>query len=233
MANFHTHLVVAAIAGTAASSWLWGHRVIGPADAVGLTLVATLGGLLPDLDADNSVPTRWLWTSAGICSGLTFAASGPNDLSPLGLGLGAFCTYLIVRHFVCAIVMRWTRHRGVFHSVPSAAFCALAMLWLVAEPLAQSKALALLMALFLCGGFLVHLALDEIYSVDLTNARIKRSFGSALKLFDAESPWCTLMLYAALLFAFWYCTAHQLWPRDWTRELVRAHHRGVLTLWKL
>ncbi|MGF1805972.1 hypothetical protein L4C31_12055, partial [Aliivibrio sifiae] len=30
----------------------------------------------------------------------------------------------------------------------------------------------------------IHLLLDEIYSVDLANVRIKRSFGSALKLTD-------------------------------------------------
>ncbi len=36
-------------------------------------------------------------------------------------------------------------------------------------------------------GYIVHLVLDEIYSVDLKNRKIKKSFGTALKLFKVDS----------------------------------------------
>ena len=43
------------------------------------------------------------------------------------------------------------------------------------------------MGLFVLIGFIIHLVLDEIYSVDVEGAVIKKSFGTALKLFDYHS----------------------------------------------
>ncbi|MFP3830603.1 hypothetical protein, partial [Pseudomonas sp. SIMBA_021] len=43
----------------------------------------------------------------------------------------------------------------------------------------------------LLGGF-IHLLLDEIYSVDLSNVEIKRSFGSALKVAEFDNKLITL-----------------------------------------
>ena len=40
---------------------------------------------------------------------------------------------------------------------------------------------------FLFIGYLTHLILDEIYSVDVLGNRIKRSFGTAFKLFDRRN----------------------------------------------
>jgi hypothetical protein len=37
-------------------------------------------------------------------------------------------------------------------------------------------------------GFLTHLVLDEIYSVDVMDVHIKKSFGTALKLVDTRNP---------------------------------------------
>ena len=53
--------------------------------------------------------------------------------------------------------------------------------------LGQPAAQAWLTGLFLFIGFLIHLALDEIYSVDVEGRTIKKSFGTALKLFDTHS----------------------------------------------
>jgi hypothetical protein len=46
---------------------------------------------------------------------------------------------------------------------------------------------AWLNGLFIALGFVVHLLLDELFSVDLSNARMKSSFGTALKLFSHGS----------------------------------------------
>ena len=46
---------------------------------------------------------------------------------------------------------------------------------------------AWLTGLFVLIGFIIHLVLDEIYSVDVEGAVIKKSFGTALKLFDYHS----------------------------------------------
>ena len=35
-------------------------------------------------------------------------------------------------------------------------------------------------------GYMVHLVLDEIYSVDVLGTRVKRSFGTAVKFYDGR-----------------------------------------------
>lgn len=42
-------------------------------------------------------------------------------------------------------------------------------------------------------GGLIHLLLDEIYSVDLSNISIKRSFGTALKIAEFKNKTITLL----------------------------------------
>ncbi|HZQ38173.1 MAG TPA: metal-dependent hydrolase, partial [Dehalococcoidia bacterium] len=50
----------------------------------------------------------------------------------------------------------------------------------------RDEGVAWLAAGFMGAGFLTHLILDEIYSVDVMDTRIKSSFGTALKLVDAK-----------------------------------------------
>ena len=52
--------------------------------------------------------------------------------------------------------------------------------------------------LFVLLGYIIHLILDEIYAVDFTGAHLKRSFGSALKLFESRSPSASLLMAGAL-----------------------------------
>jgi hypothetical protein len=49
------------------------------------------------------------------------------------------------------------------------------------------------------GGYLVHLGLDELYSVDVHNRRLKKSWGTALKLYDYHHPRNSAIMAAAVL----------------------------------
>ena len=51
-------------------------------------------------------------------------------------------------------------------------------------------------------GFLTHLILDEIYSVDVMDTRIKASFGTALKLFDYRHLGHSAAMAAATVLVF-------------------------------
>jgi len=55
---------------------------------------------------------------------------------------------------------------------------------------------AWLAAAFVCGGYLIHLLLDELYSVNFMGSTLKKSFGSALTLFNRSSWLSYLLLYA-------------------------------------
>ena len=52
-------------------------------------------------------------------------------------------------------------------------------------------------------GFFIHLGLDELFSVDLEGARLKRSFGTALKLGGGRPISTLLMLMALVLVGYW------------------------------
>jgi hypothetical protein len=67
------------------------------------------------------------------------------------------------------------------------------------------------MALAVILGFMSHLVLDEICSVDLRDARVNKAFGTAIK-FWAPSPWATLAMYALLSYLLWRVI--QVWPED-------------------
>ena len=58
-------------------------------------------------------------------------------------------------------------------------------------------------------GFMSHLLLDEICSVDLRGARVNKAFGTAIK-FWAPSPWTTIGMYAVLSYLTWRVI--QVWP---------------------
>ena len=53
--------------------------------------------------------------------------------------------------------------------------------------------------LFVSVGYVIHLVLDEVYSVDLTGARVKRSFGTALKLISSNVKTTGLLVLATML----------------------------------
>jgi hypothetical protein len=52
------------------------------------------------------------------------------------------------------------------------------------------------------GGYLTHLILDEIYSVDVMDTRVKASFGTALKLFDYRHLGHSAVMAAAVALVF-------------------------------
>ena len=62
---------------------------------------------------------------------------------------------------------------------------------------------AWLNGLFLAIGFIVHLVLDELYSVDVSNARMKKSFGSALKLCSYNNIPASLVMTGCTLALYW------------------------------
>ena len=63
--------------------------------------------------------------------------------------------------------------------------------------------MAWLAAGFMFLGYLVHLTLDEMYSVDVMDIRIKSSFGTALKLMDFRHPTAGAVMAVATVLALW------------------------------
>jgi len=182
MASYRGHLMFSSLLGAAYGGlgvW-YGKMDWGPAVLGGSLTMA--GGLLPDLDSQSGVPVRELFGAAATVLPLflfpRLRDSGFTVEQSLAVMVGV---YALVRYGLSSLFKRWTVHRGMFHSIPGLAVAGLAMYLLY-------HSTDLIIRLFLSGGvmlgFLSHLVLDEIYSVDFNGMSIKLNqfAGSALKL---------------------------------------------------
>jgi hypothetical protein len=200
MASYRGHLLFSSALGAAYGGLgVWQLHLDWPVVllAAGLT---TVGGLLPDLDSASGVPQRETFTLLGIVAPLLLLRRLVRHGVPLDETLILVAlSYVLIRYGLAPLFKRLTVHRGMFHSIP-----ALLIAGLIVFLLDQGTELA--PRLFLAGGvmlgFLSHLILDEICSVDFMGLHLKKSAGSALKL-ASRSRAATLTCYAILaLLAF-------------------------------
>ncbi|HET8791747.1 MAG TPA: metal-dependent hydrolase [Modicisalibacter sp.] len=194
MADFRTHLSVAAGGGALLAFGGWQAAIWSPSEALSMAVLTAFGGILPDIDSDNSHSIRLIFTLAAMLAVVAGVLSlqGQVTLGLLLLACGGL--YVGVRYALGELFKRFTVHRGIWHSLLAVAFCGLGISAISFQLLAQSAWIAWAQGLALVFGSLIHLLLDEIYSVDLVGARIKRSFGTALKLFAYREPVNSLLL---------------------------------------
>jgi hypothetical protein len=213
MASFRGHLAFSAALGAGYGSlavwewgldWGWGPALL----AAGLT---TLGGLLPDLDSDSGVPVRELFgISAAVTPFLLYHHLLDRGLTNEQTLVVLAGVYLLIRYGLSAVFKRWTVHRGMFHSIPALLIAGL--VFYLGYHSDQPR-----LRLFLAGGvmlgFLSHLVLDELCSVDFMglHLRLNKFAGSALKL-TSRSLSATLTAYLLLALL-----GYLAW-NDWNRS---------------
>lgn len=198
MASFRGHLMFSASLGAVyggLSFWQLGVDWGPAALAAGMTAV---GGMLPDLDSDSGIPVRELFGLAAVFIPLLFI----RRLMHLGLTpeqilvcLGA--AFVTIRYGVSRLFKRLTVHRGMFHSIP--AMLIAGMLTFLAYH-NESIRPRIFLAVGVMVGFLSHLVLDELCSVDFRGLKPKlnKYAGSAVK-FVSPSKWATGFTYALML----------------------------------
>jgi hypothetical protein len=197
MAGYRVHLACSSLlgAGYGALGMLRGPFDWGPA-FLGAGLTA-LGGLLPDLDSDSGVPVRELFgIAAFLAPVLMYGRLAQEHLSTEQTIVLLAGVYLFVRYILSAMFKRWTVHRGMFHSIPALLISGLTVF--LAYP-SSDTTLRIYLGVGVMLGFLSHLALDELYSVDFMGVgiRLNKFAGSALKL-TSPSRAATLTAYALL-----------------------------------
>lgn len=176
-------------------------------------LLTTLSGLLPDLDSASGVELKGFTGILGVLAAVSvWQAVGEIQPAPIfEVHLWSMVlAYLFVRHGLRRILSRLAKHRGISHSLPTCGVWGLATYLYYPS---HYNGLRVLMALAVMVGFLSHLLLDELCSVDLKGARVNKAFGTALKLW-APSPWSTLAMYGLLSYLSWM--AIRRWPPDRT-----------------
>ena len=198
MASYRGHLAFSAslgfvYGGMAANQLEFDH----PTAIVG-TLLTTVGGLLPDLDSDSGVPVRELFGLAAVLvPALLWRRLMNANFSDEELFVFLACVYVLIRYVVSHVFRRVTVHRGMYHSIPAMLIAGLIVYLSYQHPSMRTR---LFLSVGVMIGFLSHLMLDELCSVDFSGLTIKlnKYAGSAVKFFS-PSIIGTLITYLILI----------------------------------
>ena len=183
MADFKTHITTSTILGGVYGGVAYLGFDMAPQDCLVAAGLCSYSGMLPDLDSSSGVPVReTLCFLSAVVPMLMVRRFAEMSMSPETMVLTAGLLYVGIRFGLGEIFKRYTVHRGMWHSIP-AAMIAGAIAFLVC--VSQDFGVRMFKSWAVVLGFLSHLILDEIYSVDLGGkvVRIKKSFGTALKFY--------------------------------------------------
>lgn len=188
MANFNTHLSLAGIGSGLLASATIATNLSTSSEGVVLWMTGTIGGLLPDIDADHSSSLKVVFNCMALLLTIVIIVRLSHNHSLTFVWLIIVGVYLSLRWLALPLFKQFTVHRGSWHSL--LAGCTLSLLvtdtaWHV---IGVSDRFAWLLGIFLAIGYVIHLLLDEIYAFDISGTRFKRSFGSACKPVSISQP---------------------------------------------
>lgn len=188
MADFKTHVTTSSVLGIGVGA---GASLVAGFTPVQGALVGCLtgaAGMLPDLDSQSGRPVREIFGVTAALAPLVMLErlrqwGGDNDATMLL----AILMYVSIRYGAGAVLSLVAVHRGMFHSIPAMIIAAELAFLGYASPSISTK---LLMAFGVAAGFLSHLVLDEVYSVELSGlaVKLKSSAGTAVKFFGNSIP---------------------------------------------
>ncbi len=203
MAAFRTHVSTGLAVGYVTGAVVGFNRGVSlEATPVLMCIAAFIGSFLPDVDSDSGRPFDIvfnLFAFAGGCIAFWFCLR-QRSLSALMLFLIPPAVAFGIRYGIGDLFKRFTRHRGIFHSIPAALIATLlvpVLLKLFLLPYRDVLAISISVGL----GYFSHLLLDEIYStINFEDKRFspKKSLGTALSLTSPSKP-VTLVAYLLLI----------------------------------
>lgn len=170
--------------------------------------LGTVGGVLPDVDSDHSHSLRVGFFLVALLAAFASVFGLATQLSLAELVAVWITVFVGIRYAMLWIFTRLTTHRGLFHSVPAALFCGFTTAAVSHHYFGLLAFTAWMAGAYVTLGYVVHLLLDEVYSIDLGGVKVRRSFGTAFKLFSRRSWGMSILLYGATVLAL------QLAP-DW------------------
>ena len=203
MAGFKTHITASSLMGIG-----YGGAAFMLYDVPWQTCVLAGGlcgvsGMLPDIDSDSGTPLRESMAfAAAVVPMMLLNRLQQWQMSHELMILAGAAVYLLIRFGGSAMLRRFTVHRGMFHSLPAALiFGEIAFLLASGDEILRAyKAGGVVL------GYVTHLLLDELYSIEWSRGRLrlKKSFGTAMKLFGHGwsanlSVYAGLALFAAVI----------------------------------
>ncbi|QEP44890.1 metal-dependent hydrolase [Ectothiorhodospiraceae bacterium BW-2] len=220
MANFKTHIVTATVASGIASTALYVMDLLTSVESVVMLGAGIIGGALPDIDSDHSTPLKIAFTLLSIIISFIVMFSQPFGDTVVELIALWIATFMVMRFVVLRLFQSITVHRGIIHSLPVAAIAGLLSVHFIYHYSDQSAYLAWMFGSFITFGFLVHLLLDEFYSVNLLGIEVKKSLGTAFKLYDSSQIGLSLLMYLIAAALFWSAPS----PLQFATMIFNAHN---------
>lgn len=184
MADFNTHIFTATAVGAVYTTLATKGLQLDIGSSLLLAGMTSIGGVLPDIDLKDSTPSKALFLVLGAMLALLGMLHHASRFSVIELLIIGATIFLVVRYLLWGLFHQFTVHRGSLHSLAACAMFGIGAVALCHRVWAIDSNTSWLAGAGVCIGCITHLALDEIYSVDFTGVRIKRSFGSALKVID-------------------------------------------------
>ena len=181
MANFNTHFTVAAGASALVSATLLSMEVVTPEQAVIAFGVGTLGGLLPDVDSSHSTSIKVGFNVLSLLMTIMIIFVKSSSYSLIEMLLVASLVFMGIRYAFLEFFRKISKHRGMFHTIPVAVIWGIVIAIMCQWFFDLNSLVSWVYGFMITLGYLVHLTLDELYSVDLGNRRMKKSSGTALK----------------------------------------------------
>ena len=202
MANFATHIGVGTVVSGGMATLTLAADVISPESLVAVTMAGVLGSVLPDIDLKDSRASRAFFSGLAVFISFCVLFVNAQAYSITELWLLWLGSFVLVRYGAEAAFHRFSYHRGIWHSLLAAAFFWFLTAVVFKHVLGRHEGVAWLAGGFMFVGYITHLLLDELFSVDLMDKRLKASFGSALKFYDAKNVGDTSLVAVLTVIAF-------------------------------
>ena len=198
MANHQQHTTFSSLSGLVFGTLAWypcGFPAVTCLLAGGL---CSVGGMLPDIDIKTSRSYHdCMSITACITSMLVILRVSTMEVGAEMISIIGVAVFVAIKFGVGNLIKTFTVHRGMIHTIPFAILCGEILFLTTAGDISAR----ILKAAGLSLGFLSHLLLDEIYSVDVVKLSTKKSFGTALKFGMWKNIKLTVILYFVLICA--------------------------------
>jgi len=202
MANFATHIGVGTVVCGGLATLTLAADVISPESLVAVTLAGVLGSVLPDIDLKDSRASRAFFSALAVFISFCVLFVNAQSYSIAELWVLWLGSFVLVRYGAAAAFHRFSYHRGIWHSLLAAFFFWFLTAIVFKHVLGRHEGVAWLAGGFMFIGYITHLLLDELFSVDLMGKRLKTSFGTALKFFDSRHVGDTSLVAVLTVIAF-------------------------------
>ena len=225
MANFKQHLTVSTSFGIAYGSAAHLLYNVPLPTAVMAGGLCSVSGMLPDIDSGSSKPLREsLAFAAAVVPMMLFDRLQQFNWSPEWTVLCGAGVYLLVRFGLGRFLKYYTVHRGMFHSLPAAVIMG-ELAFLLAS--GDDLYLRIYKAGGVVLGYISHLVMDEIYAVEWKRSgpRLKKSFGTALKMYSPKSWWANISAYAKVCLLTYVVVCEPGWMKEYRVERAERWER--------